>query len=183
MPRLPMPTTRTLYLFMRSLAGVLAVPLFHLGNDVINLVGSQFGEHRKTHAPGGIGFGISQAAGYARTFAPRVTRLLVNRNRVMSLGINVVLHEELDHRIAPFGLSRLNDIQMENVPVTRQLHRQVDVLTILQSRGVARGPLPPLVIVFVDVLELRAENSGMQIVQAAVESETVNIACIGAMVA
>src|SRR5579864_3570149 len=122
MPRLPMPTTRTLYLFMPSLPRVLRVPLLRLGDHIIDLISCQLGENRETHATGGVGLGIGQAADDSGAFAPRVAGLLMYRYRVMGFGIDVVLHKEVDHRVAPLGFFRFHDVQMEYMAVPGQLH-------------------------------------------------------------
>ena len=53
----------------------------------------------------------------------------------------------------------------------------------LQARGVARGPLDALVVPLVDVLQLRAEDAGVEVVEPAVEAEAVDVALVRAVVA
>src|SRR5512138_772164 len=110
MPRLPMPTTRTLYLLMaaaealaahgargtgagrtvagRGLGRVLGVPFLHLGDDVIDFLRLQLGEHWQADAAGGVGFRIRHGAGDAGRLAPWVARLLVDGDRVVGLGVD-----------------------------------------------------------------------------------------------
>ena len=72
---------------------------------------------------------------------------------------------------------------MEDVAVARQLGWQVNGLCALKAGGVAGGPLAAQVVPGVDVLELGAEDAGVQVVQAAVEAIAVDVAGIGAVVA
>src|SRR6185295_13270783 len=82
------------------MSGVLSVPFLDLGDHVIHLVGHQFGEHRKADTAGGVGFGIGDAADNTRPLPPRITRLVMDGDRVMSLGVDVVLYQEVYQLIA-----------------------------------------------------------------------------------
>src|SRR5579863_1220888 len=72
---------------------------------------------------------------------------------------------------------------MEHVPVTGQLDRQINRRAALQARSVAQRPLAAFIVVLVDVLKLRTEDSRMKIVEAAVEPEAVHVASIRTVIA
>src|SRR5689334_12717519 len=72
---------------------------------------------------------------------------------------------------------------MEDVPVTGTDVGEIDGRRSLQSGGVAGGPLNALIVPCVNVLQLRAEHTGMEIVEPAVESEAVDVALVRPMVA
>src|ERR1035437_763146 len=80
-------------------------------------------------------------------------------------------------------LLRLDDIQMIDVVVTRRLVRKMDVGGVAQARGVARGPLAAQDVPIVEVLQLGAEHSGLQVVQAAVIAHAVAGSFAGPVVA
>ena len=153
-----------------------AVPFLHFRNHVVHFLGGQFGEHRQADATRGVVLGIGQWAGDAPAFAPRITGLLMNRDRVMRFGVNPAVVQEFQQRLALPWLFRLNDEKMKDVSVTDQLDRQIEVAATLEPGAVTRGPLPPQVVPRVDVLELGAEHAGVQIIQTAVETVAVNVA-------
>src|SRR6266545_2487602 len=72
---------------------------------------------------------------------------------------------------------------MKDVTISRSLIRKREVARVLEAGGVARRPLPPQVVPLIDVLELGAEHAGVDIVEAAVESEAMARPLLGAMVA
>jgi len=71
---------------------------------------------------------------------------------------------------------------MENVAVTGQLIGQVERLAVLQTGGVTGGHLPAQVVPGIDMLEFGAEHSGVEVVQAAIEAEAVDVALGGAVI-
>ena len=107
----------------------------------------------------------------------------MDRDRVMRLRVDPGVVEEFQKCVALSGLLRLNDVKMEDVPVTGQFDREVKMAAVLESGGVARRPLPSQVIPRVDVLEFGAEDAGLQIVEAAVETEAMNVARVRAVIA
>ena len=94
----------------------------------------------------------------------------------MGLGVDAVLDEELHQLVAPLGLHGLDDVEVKDVVVALQLDRQGEGLATLEALGIAGGPLAADVVILVDVLELGAEDAGVEVVQAAVEAEAVDIA-------
>ena len=64
-----------------------------------------------------------------------------------------------------------------------QLDRQVEGLAALEAGGVASGPLAAGVVLLVNVLELGAQDAGVEVVQAAVEAVAVDVAGGRAVVA
>src|SRR5262245_37393036 len=72
---------------------------------------------------------------------------------------------------------------MEDVSVTREFDRQVEVAAVFQTGRVASGPFSAKVVPLIDVLEFRTDNAGMQIVEPAVEAEAVHVALIRSMIA
>src|SRR3972149_9895267 len=74
-------------------------------------------------------------------------------------------------------------IQMEYMPVARADVGELDETPICQACGIFPGDLNPAIAPGTNVLELGAENTGMQVIQTTVEAEAVHIALIGAMVA
>jgi len=72
---------------------------------------------------------------------------------------------------------------MKYMAIAWQLGRQVQVPAIFEARCVPRRPLASLVVVFIDVLEFGAQNAGVEIIQAAIETEAVDVAGVRAVVA
>ena len=101
----------------------------------------------------------------------------------MSLRVDAALGEELHQRVTVSRIFRLDDVEMEYVPITCRHVRQLDPRNALQSLGVSRGPSNTLIIPLVNVLQLGAEDSRVQIVQPAVEAEAVNVALVRPVVA
>src|SRR5262245_60490710 len=98
MPRLPAPTTRTLYfLGMRHLR---FVPLQDLGGHVVHFLFGQLGEHGQRDARGRVAHGIRHRERNARTLAPRVAFLLVDGDGVVALGVDALVVEEIQELIA-----------------------------------------------------------------------------------
>ena len=64
-------------------------------------------------------FGIGPAM--RALFAPRIAFLLVNRDGVVALGVDAVLDEEIEQRIAMLGPLRLDHVEMEHVTVAGHL--------------------------------------------------------------
>src|SRR5438093_4754049 len=69
------------------------------------------------------------------------------------------------------------------MPIAGQFNGQVEVAAVLQTRCVAGGPMTSLVVRLVDMLELGAQNARVQVVEPAVEPETVDVARVRAVVA
>ena len=67
---------------------------------------------------------------------------------------------------------------MKDMPIALSLNRQREMLCPFQTRRVARGPLSPIIIPFINVFQLGAENPRMNIIQPAVESVTMNVSRI-----
>ena len=105
--------------------------------------------------------------------APRISRLLVNRNRIMALRVDAFKAQELEQRIPLFRPLGLDDVEVVDVTVPWPFVGQRDVPRAGQSRTVTRRPLPAQVIPFVDVLQFRAEHASVQIVEPAVVSRAV----------
>src|SRR5688572_33066822 len=93
----------------------------------------------------------------------------------MGLRVDAVLHEEVHELIAVRRVLRFDDVQVEDVTVARSDLRQVDGGRAAKPRGVPRRPLDTLVVPRVDVLQLRAEDTSVEIVEPAVEPEAVNV--------
>src|SRR5882672_606031 len=72
--------------------------------------------------------------------------------------------------LGPLGLDH---VEVVDVAVARCFERQRDIAGVFQARRIAGGPFTAQVAPFVDVLELGAENAGVEIVQPAVDSKTV----------
>src|SRR5208282_2414415 len=159
------------------------VPFLDLGDDVIHFLISKLGVHREADATRGVGLGVRHAAGDARAFAPRIARLLVYGDRVMGLRINAVLHEVVQQQFPQFRFPGFDNEEVIDVTIARQLGWQVKGCAALQAGGVAGGPLAAQVVPSINVLELCAEDAGVQVVQPAVEAITVNVAGIGPVVA
>ncbi len=106
--------------------------------------------------------------------APGVAFLLVDGNRVMDLGIDTGLVEVVKHLIP---LLDLNHVQVEDVPVTGLFGRQLEP-GVLQALGVHGRNFAAAIAPFGNLLELDAENPGMDVVEAAVEAKAVNVAFV-----
>src|ERR1035437_4266423 len=167
----------------RNLGGKLLVPFLDLGNDVIHFLRGELGIHREADASGGVGLSVGHAASDSGLLAPRVASLLVNGDRVMRLGVYAVLDQESHELVAPLGPLGLDDVEVKHMAVTLQLDRQIERLATLEAGSVASSPLAAGGVILGDVLELGAEDAGVQVVQAAVEAETVDVARGRAVVA
>ncbi len=73
---------------------------------------------------------------------------------------------------------RLDDVEVKYVAVARPRVRQIEMCPALQPCRVPGGPLNALVVPRVDVLQLGAEDAGMEVVQAAVEAEAVDVSLV-----
>src|SRR2546425_4994773 len=62
---------------------------------------------------------------------------------------------------------------MIDVVVSGRLVRECDIAGIPQARRIAVGPLPPQTAPFVEMLQLGAQHSGMDVIQAAVRSHAM----------
>lgn len=161
----------------------LAVPFYDLLDHVIDFIGEQFGVHWQADAASGVGFSVCERANNTRIFAPRVTGLFVDGDRVMSFRVNSGFNQVIEQHIAPFGFLGFNDVEMIDVAIPGQFDRQIDCPTIFETGGVSCCPLTTMVVPFVYVFELGAEDSGMEVVKPAVETEAVNVSFLRAMVA
>src|SRR5439155_949639 len=72
---------------------------------------------------------------------------------------------------------------MEYVTITFSLARQAKILRCFQTCAVTSGPLPAQIIPRVNVLEFRAQNPRMNVIQPAVKAETMHIALVRTMIA
>src|ERR1019366_6991680 len=124
----------------------------------------------------GIGLGVGDAADDAGLLAPWIAGLLVDRDGVMGLGVDAVLDQESHQLVAPLGFLGLDDIEVEDVAVAFQRDRQIEGLATFEAFGVALGPLAADVVIRVNVFEFGAKDAGVQVVQAAVEAVTVDVA-------
>src|SRR5262249_27203367 len=93
------------------------VPLQALRDDIVHFLLGQLGIHRERDAGGGVALGVSDRAGYARAFAPWITGLLMDGDGVMGFSVNRGIVQELDERIAMFGLLGFDDIEVEDVAI------------------------------------------------------------------
>ena len=114
---------------------------------------------------------------------PRISFLLMNGNRIVALGVDSRVVQELEQRIAMLRLPSLDHVQVVNVIVARSFIRQRDVLGGRETLAVERCPLSPQLTPFRDVLEFRAEDARMQIVEPAVVTDAVAGAFVRAVVA
>src|SRR5262249_55324912 len=71
----------------------LLVPFGHFGNDIIYFLRREFREHRQANTGRGVMFRMADRAGNACPFAPGITCLLVNGDRVMGLGVDAIFHQ------------------------------------------------------------------------------------------
>src|SRR5213592_2055606 len=121
---------------------------------------------------------MSQRANDARIFAPWETLLLMNRNRVVRLGIDTVLDQVVNHCVAIGRVLRFDLVQVEHMAIPRASIRQVEEIAARQALGVLLRDLNPAVAPGFDVLELRAQNTSVQVIQTAVETKAVYVALI-----
>src|SRR4029079_16266757 len=159
------------------------VPLEDLADDVIDLVSGQLGIHRQADAARRGSLSVRNRSDDPRLLTPRIPLLLMNGDGVVGLGIDPVLDEEIDQFIAARRVLRLDHVEMEDVTVAGLHVRQVDVRRLAQTGGVELRPLDPIVVPLVDVLQLGAENSGVDVVETAVEAKAVNVALARSVVA
>ena len=108
--------------------------------------------------------------------APRVAVLLVDRDRVVGLGVDAVGDEKVEQLIAMRRVLRLDHVEMEHVTVPGTADGRSICVAPDKSRGVARRPLDALIVPGVDVLQLGAEHAGVEIVETAVEPVAVDVA-------
>src|SRR4029453_9637501 len=71
---------------------------------------------------------------------------------------------------------------MEHVAVARPHVRELDVRRLAQTGRIPFGPLDTVVVPVMDVLQFRAQDSRVDVVETAVEAEAVNVALVRAMV-
>src|ERR1043166_5154082 len=100
----------------------------------------------------------------------------MNRYRVVSLGVNAVVVQKFQEGVALLGLFRFNNVEVVHMSAAAAFEWQAEILCPFQAGGIARRPFAAQIVPRVDVLELGAQNAGVQIVQPAVESEAVEIA-------
>src|SRR4029079_6606938 len=109
------------------------VPLEDLPDDVVNLIGGQLRVHWEADAAGGIAFGVWYRADDPRLLAPRISFLLVNGDRVVRLGVDAILDEEVNELITVRGILCLDYIEMKDVPVAGSHERQIDVGSLSET--------------------------------------------------
>ena len=104
-------------------------------------------------------------------------------DRVMGLGINAGVIQDLEECIALFGLFGLNDIEVIDMAIAFPLRRQGKILCALETSSVTGGPFAAQIIPGVNVLKLGAQHPRVEVVQAAIESEAVHVALVRAVIA
>ena len=111
------------------------------GDGVVHFLGGQLGEHRQRDA-GRPRCVPSSATGptIARLFAPRIAFLLVDGDGVVALGIDAVLVQEIQQRVAMLGPLGLDDIEVKHVTVAGHLVGQGEIAGIFQA---GRCSAPP----------------------------------------
>ncbi len=159
------------------------VPFEALRDHEIDFVFGQLGEHRERHAGCGVLFRVRERARDARAFAPRIASLLVNRDGVVRLRVNGSVVEEFNECVALGRDDSFDDVKMEHVAITRRFVRQGEVLRAFEACGVTRGEFAAVVVPLVDVLELGAQDTGVNVVETAVETVAVNVTGVGAVAA
>ena len=80
----------------------------------------------------------------ARALTPRVTCLVVDRDRVVRLRVDAGVIQKFQKRIALFRFLRLDHVEVEDMPIAGQFNGQVEVATVLQPGGVTGGPAASL---------------------------------------
>src|SRR3712207_2224110 len=105
-------------------------------DGVLNLLFRQFREHRQRDTRGGVLFGVSERANHARILAPRETLLLMDRDRVVRLGVDAVLDQIVQQRVAVGWVLGFDLVQVEHVAIARAGIRQVEKVAARQPLGV-----------------------------------------------
>src|SRR4051812_37699416 len=100
----------------------------------------------------------------------------------MRLGIDSVITEKLHQGITLLRFVHFDDVKVVNVVIAGLFGRQYKVLRSFETGGISSSPFPAQVIPGIDVFELGAQDSSMQVVQAAVKAVAVNIPLIRAMI-
>src|SRR6185369_17262100 len=126
---------------------------------------------------------VLDRAGDACSLAPGIPLLLMNGDRVVRLRIDAVLDQKVHELIAMRRILRLNDVEMKHVPVTRADEGQIDPRGFSEARRVSLGPLDPIVVPLMNVLEFCAQDSRVDVVEAAVESEAMHVALVRSVIA
>src|SRR2546423_2758590 len=67
-----------------------SVPFQNLADHVIYFLAGQLGKHRQRDAARGIALGVGYRARDPGLFSPRISFLLMDRNRVMALGVDTL---------------------------------------------------------------------------------------------
>src|SRR5438309_10684079 len=101
----------------------------------------------------------------------------------MGFGVHAGVVEKFQERVARIGLLCLADVEVEDGTVAGLVGWQCEALSAVEASGVPGSPLPAQVVILVNVLEFGAQDPRVQIVQAAVETETMDVARGRAMVA
>src|SRR5215510_12585572 len=78
----------------------LPVPLQYSVDHVVYFLVREFGEHRERDTAGGITFGVRNGTGNPGLFAPGVSFLLMDGDRVMALSVDSVFIQIIQQWIA-----------------------------------------------------------------------------------
>jgi len=101
----------------------------------------------------------------------------------MGFCVNAGFNKVIEQHVAPLGFFGFNDVEMIDVAVPGQFDGKIDCPTIFESGGVSCCPFTALVVPFVNVFQFGAEDSGVEVIKAAVETKAVNVSFVRAMVA
>src|ERR1051326_3088191 len=132
-------------------SAVAFVPLETLANNIIDFLLVEFRKHWKRNTGGGILFGIRNRTGDSCAFSPRVTRLLMDGDGIMGLGVDAVVVEKLQQSIALLRLFGFDHVEMEDMPIARSLGRKCEVLRSLEPGGITRRPFSAEIVPSIDV--------------------------------
>src|SRR6516225_1512177 len=169
-PRKAKPTMLAYCSIRHQAAAELRVPLLNLLQGVVHFVLGKLGKHRQRQTLGSVPLALRNTGLQLGGHAPRISFLLVDGDRVVHFDVNAGLAQE-PFKVVPLGM--LDHVEVIHVPIPRGLVRKLETGG-LQSLGVTLGQGAPPVSPLSDVLQLHAENSGVKIVQPAVEPEAVN---------